>query len=85
MWANDKFRSIFCENNVVMSRSKKVLKQLEEDLKNLDFQVRYERGQFAAGYCLLLDRRVVLVNKFLDDEAKVESLSTILSTLYEEE
>jgi len=57
------------------------LKKLEELFGELDYTVRYEKGSFQSGYCLVETRRVAVVNKFFDTEARINCLLDILSNI----
>jgi hypothetical protein len=62
------------------------LKKLEDLFGELDYSVRYEKGSFQSGYCLVENRRIAVVNKFFDTEARINCLLDILSSLdYEPE
>ncbi len=62
------------------------LKKLEDLFGELDYTVRYEKGNFQSGYCLVENRRIAVVNKFFDTEARINCLLDILSSLdYEPE
>ena len=41
--------------------------------------VRYEKGSFNSGFCVLEKKRVVVINKFHSLDAKINSLIEILS------
>jgi len=41
----------------------------------------YEKGNFNSGYCVLEDKRVAVINKFLSIEGRINSLVEILPTL----
>ncbi|HOA37757.1 MAG TPA: hypothetical protein PKJ36_05125 [Flavihumibacter sp.] len=43
--------------------------------------VRYERGTFQSGYCILEDRKVVVLNKFLQLEGRINTLMDIVPQL----
>jgi Trm5-related predicted tRNA methylase len=43
--------------------------------------VRYEKGNFSSGYCIVEQRKIAIVNKFFDVEGRINSLSEILSSL----
>jgi hypothetical protein len=43
--------------------------------------VRYERGTFQSGWCLLEARRVVVLNKFLNIEGRINTLMEIIPQL----
>ncbi len=44
-----------------------------------EYAVRYERGQFKSGYCVLHDRKIIVINRFFDEKGKIESFLDILS------
>jgi hypothetical protein len=62
-----------------MRYTQTTLKKLEELFDELDYSVRYEKGNFQSGYCLVESRRVAVVNKFFDTEARINTLLDILS------
>ena len=43
--------------------------------------VRYERGTFQSGWCLLEQKRIVVLNKFLDTEGRINTLFELISQL----
>jgi hypothetical protein len=57
------------------------LKKLEDTFGELDYAVRYEKGNFQSGYCLVENRRIAVVNKFFDTEARINCLLDILAHL----
>jgi hypothetical protein len=63
----------------------KATKQLQEKLealmKVLDFKVRYEKGNFKSGYCIIEEQNVAVINKFFPMESKVGALIEILRTI----
>lgn len=54
------------------------LDKLESLLKDLGYRVRYEKGNFKTGACMLLNSKVVVVNKFSNLEMKISALVGIL-------
>mgnify|MGYP000925351059 CR=1 FL=1 len=54
------------------------LEKLESILKESDFTIRYERGTFQSGWCLLEQRRIVVLNKFLDVEGRINTLLDLI-------
>lgn len=64
-----------------MRYSTTTLKKLEELFRELDYAVRYEKGSFQSGYCILEHRRVAVINRFFDTEARINCLLDILSGL----
>lgn len=64
-----------------MRYTQTTLKNLETLLGELDYAVRYEKGNFQSGYCLVEQRRIAVVNRFFDTEARINCLLDILATL----
>lgn len=62
-----------------MRYTQTTLKKLEDVFKELDYTVRYEKGNFQSGYCLVENRRIAVVNRFFDTEARINCLLDILS------
>ncbi len=58
-----------------------LLKKVEDILKEGGYTVRYEKGNFQNGFCILEKRRVVVINKFHEAEAKIISMMEILRTI----
>ncbi len=54
------------------------LRKLEDLLSGLGYLLRYEKGNFKPGYCILRDTQVVVVNKYYTTEGKVNALIEIL-------
>lgn len=57
------------------------LKKLEQLFDEARYVVRYEKGNFNSGYCILEDRRIVVINKFLNIEGRINALIEILPSL----
>lgn len=57
------------------------LKKLEQLYEEARFIVRYEKGNFASGYCILEERRVVVINRFLNVEGRINALIEILPSI----
>ena len=55
------------------------LKKLETIFKESNYRVRYGKGNFHAGYCILDDQRQIVVNKFYSIEIKMSILTDLLS------
>jgi hypothetical protein len=56
-------------------------KKLEAICTELGYVVRYEKGHFQSGYCLLEARKVLVINKFYGLEGKINSLLELLVQL----
>lgn len=54
---------------------------MEQLFEEVRYRIRYEKGNFNSGYCILEDRKVAVVNKFLDIEGRINALLDILGTI----
>jgi hypothetical protein len=43
-----------------------------------DYILRYEKGNFKSGYCVLKDQKIMIVNKFYTTEGKINALLDIV-------
>jgi len=57
------------------------LKTLEDILKNNHYELRYEKGNFKSGFCILETKKVVVVNKFAGTESRINALVEIIRVL----
>lgn len=57
------------------------LDKLEDILGESNYTVRYERGTFQSGWCLLEAKKIVVLNKFLDVEARMNTLFELIPQL----
>lgn len=57
------------------------LAKLEKIFDESKYIIRYEKGSFMSGYCLLEHKKVVVVNKFLTMEGRINTLLDILPNL----
>ncbi len=64
-----------------MASDKRNLTQLEDRLRDAGYVLRYERGHFRAGFCVVHERRVVVINKFFDPAARLQTLREIIADL----
>jgi hypothetical protein len=54
------------------------LQKLERILTEGGYILRYERGNFQSGYCILEEKKVVVLNKFLQTDGKVQTLTDLI-------
>ena len=54
------------------------LNKLERLLEEANYVVRYERGSFQSGYCILEEKKVVVLNKFLNIEGRINTLTDLI-------
>jgi len=57
------------------------LNKLEKILEEAGYVVRYERGSFQSGYCILEEKKVVVLNKFLNPEGRINTLMDIIPSV----
>jgi hypothetical protein len=57
------------------------LDKLESIPEQAGYVLRYERGTFQSGYCILEDRKVVVLNKFLQTEGRINTLLDLIPQL----
>jgi len=61
-----------------LSYTQHTLDKLEALIKTLGFKLRYEKGNFKTGSCILENDRIVIVNKFSNLESKINSLADLV-------
>jgi hypothetical protein len=64
-----------------MKYNQTTLDKIERILDEVGYIVRYERGNFQSGYCILEQRKVVVLNKFLPLEGRISTLIDIIPQL----
>lgn len=64
-----------------MNYTKHTLKKIETLFEELKYLIRYEKGNFQAGYCMVENKKIVVINKFYDTEGRINCLVDILRTL----
>lgn len=62
-----------------MRYTKTTLQKFETLLEELGYTIRYEKGNFQSGYCIVENRKIAVLNKFFDTEARVNTLLEILN------
>lgn len=58
--------------------NKSNLKKIEEIFHSNEFTIRYEKGQFKSGYCILRDKKIIIINRFFKEKGRIESLLDII-------
>ena len=64
-----------------MKYTQNTLDKLETITEESGYVLRYERGTFQSGYCILEDRKVVVLNKFLQTEGRINTLLDLIPQL----
>lgn len=55
--------------------------KLEDLIAESDYHLRYEKGNFKSGFCVLKEEKIIIVNKFYPTEGKINALFDILRTV----
>jgi hypothetical protein len=64
-----------------MKFTKHNLKKVEHLLEELGYSVRYEKGNFQSGYCIVADHKIAVINKYFDLEGRINSMIEIVGSL----
>ncbi|MBP7558548.1 MAG: hypothetical protein KA821_19890 [Chitinophagaceae bacterium] len=64
-----------------MKYTQSTLDKLEAITEQAGYILRYERGTFQSGYCILEARKVVVLNKFLQIEGRINTLLDLIPQL----
>ena len=65
----------------MMKPTQHSLDKLSAIVHEANYALRYERGTFQSGWCLLESKRIIILNKFLDVEARINTLSELIPQL----
>jgi hypothetical protein len=57
------------------------LEKMEMLLKTAGYKVRYEKGNFKTGACLLLSSKMIVINRFSNLESKILGIAELLRSL----
>ena len=69
------------ERLVTMKYTQNTLDKIERIAEENGYIIRYERGSFQSGYCILQEKKVVVLNKFLQTEGRINTLIDLLPQL----
>ena len=61
--------------------TQKYLTLFENIFQQSGYTLRYEKGNFKSGYCILNSKKVVIVNKYFPVEGKINCLIEIIKTV----
>ena len=64
-----------------MKYTQTTLDKIGKLIEETGYIVRYERGSFQSGFCILEDRKVVVLNKFLQLEGRINTLIDLIPNL----
>ncbi len=66
---------------MALTYTQHTLEKLESLIKALQFKLRYEKGNFKTGACVLENSRVIVVNKFSNLESKILALAELIQNM----
>ncbi|MEW6061604.1 MAG: hypothetical protein AB1600_06625 [Bacteroidota bacterium] len=55
-----------------------LLLEIEQAAQDIGVRIRYEKGNFDGGYCILRDERIIVVNKKLSERKKCSVIAQAL-------
>jgi len=61
--------------------TKHLLNKLEDIFSESDYVLRYEKGNFQSGYCILKDTKIAIVNKYFPLDGKINCLLDIIKSI----
>ena len=64
-----------------MKYTQPTLDKIEKVIEEAGYIIRYERGSFQSGFCILEERKVVVLNKFLQLEGRINTLVDLIPQL----
>ena len=64
-----------------MKYTQHTLDKVEAIIEQAGYVLRYERGTFQSGYCILEDKKVVVLNKFLQLEGRINTVIDLIPQL----
>ena len=68
-------------SNTVVKYTSHFLNKLEDIFAESEYNLRYEKGHFKSGYCVLKADKLVIINKYYSLDGKINSLVEILRNL----
>ncbi|UEG50394.1 hypothetical protein LK994_02755 [Ferruginibacter lapsinanis] len=64
-----------------MKYTQTTLDKIEKIAEECGYVIRYERGNFQSGYCILQAKKVVVLNKFFQTEGRINTLIDLMPQL----
>ncbi len=64
-----------------MKYTQHTLDKVESVIEEAGYVIRYERGTFQSGYCILQEKKVVVLNKFFQTEGRINTLIDLMPQL----
>lgn len=64
-----------------MKYTQTTLDKIEKVIEETGYLIRFERGTFQSGFCILEEKKVVVLNKFLQLEGRINTLIDLIPQL----
>ena len=64
-----------------MKYTQHILDKIEAIIEESGYVIRYERGTFQSGYCILQEKKVIVINKFFQAEGRINTLIDLMPQL----
>ena len=64
-----------------MKYTQNTLDKIESIAEQNGYVIRFERGTFQSGYCILQAKKVIVINKFFQIEGRINALIDLLPQL----
>ena len=64
-----------------MKYNQHTLDKIERIAEECGYVIRYERGTFQSGYCILQAKKVIVINKFFQAEGRMNALIDLMPQL----
>jgi hypothetical protein len=64
-----------------MKYTQTTLDKIEHIAEEAGYIIRYERGNFQSGYCILQAKKVIVLNKFFQTEGRINTLIDLMPQL----
>lgn len=64
-----------------MKFTQHTLDKIENIVEDCGYIIRYERGNFQSGYCILQEKKVIVLNKFLQTEGRINTMIDLIPQL----
>ncbi len=68
-------------NLLMLKYNKPFLEKVENLLVVSGYELRYEKGNFKAGYCVLKSSKVIVINKYFTLEGRINCLAELIKSL----
>lgn len=66
---------------MVIKYTNHFLARLEDLISESDYALRYEKGNFKSGYCILNDTKIIIINKYYAVDGKINCLLDIIKSI----